>query len=255
MKQESLVKTSLVFLGSIVAATFCAHKFWPKGVTYGDKEEWEIEEVTARIKRDLADEKRSARRRRPASMMDDGRSGVQSRAGYGYDAYPGRGPERGYWDERSERADTGRHGARGGRRRSYYATDRGGEDFASGSSSGRSAAREREDSRERYRGSGRAMADGGVPGTPTVPPGPENPPSLPSGGLHVASRTTLPHRNDIASPLRRTVLDRRVWMATSLALRVSKAIAHGHPALRAGGRNPTIPKWSLSSSTPPRRLV
>ncbi|ETS83414.1 hypothetical protein PFICI_05290 [Pestalotiopsis fici W106-1] len=37
------LKTSLVFLGSVAAATYAAHKYWPKGVTYGDKEDWELE--------------------------------------------------------------------------------------------------------------------------------------------------------------------------------------------------------------------
>ena len=30
-----------MFLGSILAATFAVHKYWPKGVIYGDKEHWE----------------------------------------------------------------------------------------------------------------------------------------------------------------------------------------------------------------------
>ncbi|TPX13032.1 uncharacterized protein E0L32_006458 [Thyridium curvatum] len=47
-KKESAVKTSLLFLGGVAAATYAAHKFWPKGITYGDKEEWEIEEKIER---------------------------------------------------------------------------------------------------------------------------------------------------------------------------------------------------------------
>lgn len=39
-----MVKTSLVFLGAVGAATLAAHKFWPKGVTYGEKEEWETKQ-------------------------------------------------------------------------------------------------------------------------------------------------------------------------------------------------------------------
>src|SRR4051812_44825483 len=93
VKKESLVKTSLLFLGSVVAATFCAHKFWPRGVMYGDKEEWEIEQVTARIRRDLADEKRAARRRRPVSMTEDPRSHGSGRYRDGFEHdYPERGP-------------------------------------------------------------------------------------------------------------------------------------------------------------------
>lgn len=41
------LKTSLVFLGSIAAATYAAHKFWPKGITYGDREAWEEAEHEA----------------------------------------------------------------------------------------------------------------------------------------------------------------------------------------------------------------
>lgn len=35
------VKGSLLFLGTIAAAAFTAHKVWPKGVLYGRKEDWE----------------------------------------------------------------------------------------------------------------------------------------------------------------------------------------------------------------------
>jgi len=154
VKRESLVKTSLVFLGSIVAATFCAHKFWPKGVTYGDKEEWEIEEVTARIRRDLADEKRGARRRRPASMTADG-GGGRYRDGYAYDAHPGRrSAERG-WDGRGDRGESKRHGSRGGRSRSNSAAENEGDSLGSSSSSGSRGGRERHDSRDRERSSSR----------------------------------------------------------------------------------------------------
>lgn len=45
------LKTSLVFLGSVAAATYAAHKFWPKGVTYGDKEDWELEKEIKKEKK------------------------------------------------------------------------------------------------------------------------------------------------------------------------------------------------------------
>ncbi|KAI0127752.1 hypothetical protein BJ170DRAFT_595613 [Xylariales sp. AK1849] len=47
VKTTSGMKTSLVFLGSVAAATYAAHKFWPKGITYGEKEEWECEKKEA----------------------------------------------------------------------------------------------------------------------------------------------------------------------------------------------------------------
>ncbi|KAH8899073.1 hypothetical protein GQ53DRAFT_759274 [Thozetella sp. PMI_491] len=64
--KESVIKTSLVFLGSVAAATFAAHKFWPKGITYGDKEEWECEEHAHRkVKKDLREERARARKEVP----------------------------------------------------------------------------------------------------------------------------------------------------------------------------------------------
>lgn len=37
------LKNSLLFLGTIAAAAFTAHKVWPKGVLYGHKDDWEAE--------------------------------------------------------------------------------------------------------------------------------------------------------------------------------------------------------------------
>ncbi|KAI4868395.1 hypothetical protein F4820DRAFT_123416 [Hypoxylon rubiginosum] len=37
---NDVLKTSLVFLGAIGAASLAASKFWPKGILYGDKEAW-----------------------------------------------------------------------------------------------------------------------------------------------------------------------------------------------------------------------
>ncbi|KAK0752926.1 hypothetical protein B0T18DRAFT_395647 [Schizothecium vesticola] len=37
------LKNSLLFLGTIAAAAFTAHKVWPKGVLYGHKDDWEHE--------------------------------------------------------------------------------------------------------------------------------------------------------------------------------------------------------------------
>ncbi|KAI1861134.1 hypothetical protein JX265_009753 [Neoarthrinium moseri] len=45
------MKTSLVFLGSVAAATYAAHKYWPKGITYGEKEEWEEENHIKKAKK------------------------------------------------------------------------------------------------------------------------------------------------------------------------------------------------------------
>ncbi|KAK1832232.1 hypothetical protein QBC39DRAFT_433320 [Podospora conica] len=37
------IKNSLLFLGTIAAAAFTAHKVWPKGVIFGGKDDWEHE--------------------------------------------------------------------------------------------------------------------------------------------------------------------------------------------------------------------
>ncbi|KAI1799158.1 hypothetical protein F4811DRAFT_545305 [Daldinia bambusicola] len=38
--KEDVLKTSLVFLGAIGAASLAASKLWPKGILYGEKESW-----------------------------------------------------------------------------------------------------------------------------------------------------------------------------------------------------------------------
>lgn len=58
-------------LGAIGAATIAAHKFWPKGITYGDKEEWEIEKE---------DEKEKRKRKERARRLEGG-SGSGSGSG------------------------------------------------------------------------------------------------------------------------------------------------------------------------------
>ncbi|CAK7266082.1 hypothetical protein SEPCBS119000_001841 [Sporothrix epigloea] len=37
-------KAPLLFVGSVAAATFCIDRFWPRGITYGEKEAWEVRE-------------------------------------------------------------------------------------------------------------------------------------------------------------------------------------------------------------------
>ena len=37
---KDLLKTSMVFLGVVGAASIAASKFWPKGILYGEKESW-----------------------------------------------------------------------------------------------------------------------------------------------------------------------------------------------------------------------
>lgn len=50
MKADNGLQTSIVFLGGIAAATYAAHKYWPKGITYGEKEDWEHEKAVMKKK-------------------------------------------------------------------------------------------------------------------------------------------------------------------------------------------------------------
>ncbi|KAM0818075.1 hypothetical protein AB5N19_03882 [Seiridium cardinale] len=90
------LKTSLVFLGSVAAATYAAHKFWPKGITYGEKEEWEIEKATKKEKA-----------KKVAEWEDDGRHGGPSRRG---NDRLGPGDRRGDRDYGRPRSSQGRLG-------------------------------------------------------------------------------------------------------------------------------------------------
>lgn len=93
-KPESLVKTSLAFLGSVAVASLCAHRFWPKGFTYGDREDWEVrEEMYHRSQQGHGHRRRGAgggekekeRHRAPAGRGGDRgarREGYRRRGGY-----------------------------------------------------------------------------------------------------------------------------------------------------------------------------
>ncbi|KAH6661160.1 hypothetical protein BKA67DRAFT_654295 [Truncatella angustata] len=79
------LKTSLVFLGSVAAATYAAHKFWPKGVTYGEKEEWEIEKAIRKEKKKAAERAGDGRNGEPSSRGDDRRDIEERRRDRDYD--------------------------------------------------------------------------------------------------------------------------------------------------------------------------
>lgn len=74
------MKTSLAFLGSVAAATYAAHKFWPKGITYGEKEEWEIEKA---VKKEKA--KKRAEWEDPGAYGGPSRRGDDRRGDLDYD--------------------------------------------------------------------------------------------------------------------------------------------------------------------------
>lgn len=51
-------------LGAIGAASLAAHKFWPRGITYGDKEDWETEkkkEEKSKAKQDIREKLREGK--------------------------------------------------------------------------------------------------------------------------------------------------------------------------------------------------
>lgn len=56
-------------LGAIGAASYAAHKFWPKGVTYGDKDDWE----TASEKKEGEDKKKAK------GKLKEGRDDIEGR--------------------------------------------------------------------------------------------------------------------------------------------------------------------------------
>lgn len=64
-------------LGAIGAASLAAHKFWPKGITYGDKEEWEMEKEEER-KKQKGKEKQEIRNR-----LREGKDAVAAGGGGG----------------------------------------------------------------------------------------------------------------------------------------------------------------------------
>ncbi|KAI6087275.1 hypothetical protein F4821DRAFT_116847 [Hypoxylon rubiginosum] len=69
---KDVLKTSLVFLGAIGAASLAASKFWPKGILYGDKESW-AHEAKEHVKHAVGKDGSSHRshRRRRSDGHDD----------------------------------------------------------------------------------------------------------------------------------------------------------------------------------------
>ncbi|KAK3313702.1 hypothetical protein B0H66DRAFT_643204 [Apodospora peruviana] len=59
--KSAVAKTSLIFLGSVAAATVVAHKYWPKGFIYGDKEAWELEKKAKKADKILQKEETDGR--------------------------------------------------------------------------------------------------------------------------------------------------------------------------------------------------
>ncbi|KAI1465132.1 uncharacterized protein F4812DRAFT_133514 [Daldinia caldariorum] len=53
--KEDVLKSSLVFLGAIGAASLAASKLWPKGILYGEKESW-AQEAKKKVKHAMGED-------------------------------------------------------------------------------------------------------------------------------------------------------------------------------------------------------
>ncbi|KAK4639835.1 hypothetical protein QC761_701430 [Podospora bellae-mahoneyi] len=93
--EEGGHKIPYVFLGSIAAASFLAHKYWPKGYVYGDKEDWELSKYERRAREKLQAAKAAKRGKvkerevksySPPPPAHDGREA--RRGGYAYKGPP-----------------------------------------------------------------------------------------------------------------------------------------------------------------------
>ncbi|KAK4107708.1 hypothetical protein N656DRAFT_802465 [Canariomyces notabilis] len=114
---DSQYKIPFVFLGSIAAASWLAHRFWPKGFPQGEKEDWELSDHARRAKQRREAEKAemSARRadRRSSSMNRSNREPSTASDAFGkedalrdYDSYRDREGEGrgGYYPSSKSRA-------------------------------------------------------------------------------------------------------------------------------------------------------
>ncbi|KAK4250622.1 hypothetical protein C7999DRAFT_28957 [Corynascus novoguineensis] len=69
-------KPPYLFLGSIAAASLLAHKYWPKGYPYSEKEDWELSDLALRAK-----QRRLAEKAEKAEKAAAATSGRQAAAG------------------------------------------------------------------------------------------------------------------------------------------------------------------------------
>ncbi|KAL2131187.1 hypothetical protein VTI74DRAFT_5435 [Chaetomium olivicolor] len=128
-KAEAKDKFPYLFLGSIAAASFLAHKYWPRGFPHGEKEDWELSEWARRAKMREMKEKApktggsgwDGGRNNKRGGCDGGREGGRARGGgfYGVEETSGHGggdgddDGRGYgWDRDRDIASRGRSRSR-----------------------------------------------------------------------------------------------------------------------------------------------
>ncbi|CAK7566929.1 MAG: hypothetical protein SEPTF4163_004884 [Sporothrix epigloea] len=69
---SSAWKAPLLFVGSVAAATFCIDRFWPKGITYGEKEAWEVQEEVLHRHHDRDGQQRMDRGADATRMIPNG---------------------------------------------------------------------------------------------------------------------------------------------------------------------------------------
>lgn len=110
VKPLDAIKGAAPLLATIGVASVLAHKFWPKGVLYGDKEEWQNSEKPVKARQShIVVKDRDGRVRRERHVREDGERRVVDdydyRRGGGCErSYPerNRGPERpmGMYDDR-----------------------------------------------------------------------------------------------------------------------------------------------------------
>lgn len=80
--------STIIHIFQVISALFCLHAIYPKGITYGDKEDWETK-AKARREANKQEERRRARRERERE-----REGGKERGGRDYDDYEYRRTEK-----------------------------------------------------------------------------------------------------------------------------------------------------------------
>lgn len=107
--EEGGHKIPYVFLSSIAAASFLAHKYWPKGYVYGDKEDWELSKYERRAREKLQAAKAAKRGKvnerevksySPPPPAHEGREA--RRGGYAYKGPPPVSHRREVYEEQEE---------------------------------------------------------------------------------------------------------------------------------------------------------
>jgi hypothetical protein len=103
------IKSAAPLLATIGVASVVAHKFWPKGVLFGDKEDWETRKVVERRARTIEKDEdggirraRSVRQREGGELVVDDVIRKSRRRDHSADGAYGRGPRRppsSYYDD------------------------------------------------------------------------------------------------------------------------------------------------------------